>query len=47
MPGRGSRYTTGVPFERVSSGKFCLTEGSTFDILPYKRVLFWPQKALQ
>ncbi len=28
----------GVPFLRVSSRRFCLKEGSTFDILPYKRV---------
>ena len=25
---------------------FCLTEGSSFDILPYKRVSFWPQMCL-
>ena len=34
----------GVLFERVSSRKFCLTEGSTFDILPYIRLPFWPPK---
>ena len=26
----------GVPFESESLGKFFLTEGSTFEILPYK-----------
>ncbi len=36
-PGGGCSPYTGI-LERVRSRKFSLTEGSTFDILPYKRV---------
>ncbi len=50
-PRRGSpytRYTTCVPLDRVSSSiYYCLAKGSTFDILPYKRVPFWQKNALQ
>ncbi len=38
-----TRHTTDVPLDRMSLRKFCLTKGSTFDILPYKRVPFWPK----